>query len=160
MIIYHGSTLTIPQPDIKHSQSYLDFGRGFYATTFQEQAERWAKRKAMRKNTTAIVNVYELNESFDSFHILTFPEDNAAWLDFVCACRKGEDEYTAYDLVIGGVANDDVFRTIDMYFRGVWDKKRTLAELRFYKLNDQYCFISQELIDQNLKFLHSYEVPR
>lgn len=158
MIVYHGSTDSIPRPDNRHSQNHLDFGRGFYVTTFQEQAARWAKRKAMRKGGSAVVNVYDLSESFDGFNVLTFPEDNEAWLDYVCSCRKGSEDYLGYDLVIGNVANDDVFRTIDMYFRGIWDKERTIAELRFYKLNDQYCLISQAMIDQNLKFIRSYEV--
>lgn len=158
MIVYHGSTEVILSPDNRHSQQHLDFGQGFYVTTFQEQAERWAKRKAMRKGGTAIVNVYELSEQFDTFKVLTFPEDNETWLDYVCSCRRGSEAYIEYDLVIGSVANDDVFRTIDMYFRGIWDKERTISELQFYKMNDQYCLILQEIIEQNLKFIRSYEV--
>ena len=131
MIVYHGSTDPIPCPDNLHSQDHLDFGRGFYVTTFQEQAERWAQKQALRKGRAAVVSVYELSESFDAFKVLTFPEDNEAWLDYVCSCRKGSDDHLGYDLVIGSVANDDVFRTIDIYFRGIWNKKRTIAELRF-----------------------------
>ena len=41
MILYHGSTWTIPQPDSKHSQSYLDLGSSFHSTTFQEQAGKY-----------------------------------------------------------------------------------------------------------------------
>lgn len=160
MIVYHGSTLEIPKPDNQHSQNYLDFGRGFYVTSFQDQAERWAKRKAMRKNGPPIVNIYALSEDFSGFEVLSFHGNNEAWLDFICACRKGQDVYRAYDLVIGSVANDDVFRTVDMYFRGIWDKTRTIQELRFYKMNDQYCLLSQRLIDQNLKFIRSHEVPK
>ena len=46
MIVYHGSSKTVRQPDILHSYRALDFGRGFYVTTVREQAERWARRKA------------------------------------------------------------------------------------------------------------------
>lgn len=28
------------------------------------------------------------------------------------------------DIVIGNVADDDVFKTVDMYFRGLWDKEK------------------------------------
>lgn len=122
MIVYHDSTDPIPCPDNPHSQDHLDFGRGFYVTTFQEQAERWAQKQALRKGRAVVVSVYELSESFDAFKVLTFPEDNEAWLDYVCSCCKGSDDYLGYDLVIGSVANDDVFRTFDMYFRGIWDK--------------------------------------
>ena len=48
MIVYHGTTMEIQKPDIKHSKAHLDFGEGFYTTTFLKQAERWAYRKGMR----------------------------------------------------------------------------------------------------------------
>ncbi len=59
MIVYHGSTEIIKNPDVVHSKKYLDFGRGFYITTFENQAKKWAVRKGMRQKKTAIVNVYE-----------------------------------------------------------------------------------------------------
>ena len=46
MIVYHGSICEIVKPDIKHSKRYLDFGCGFYVTTYKNQAERWAIRAA------------------------------------------------------------------------------------------------------------------
>ena len=30
MIVYHGSTEIIKNPDVVHSKKYLDFDRGFY----------------------------------------------------------------------------------------------------------------------------------
>lgn len=99
MTVFHGSNKEIQTPDVSFSKNYLDFGKGFYLTTYQNQAEKW--------------------------------------LDFVCACRNGDNLNEAYDIIIGNVANDDVFKTVDMYFRGLWDKKRTIEELRYYKMNDQ-----------------------
>ena len=43
MIIYHGSTVLVEKPEIRISDSFLDFGTGFYTTTSEHQAERWAK---------------------------------------------------------------------------------------------------------------------
>lgn len=80
------------------------------------------------------------------------------YLDFVCACRKGEPLNQEYDIVVGNVANDDVFKTVDMYFRGLWDKQRVLKELRYYKLNDQICIVRQKILDEVLTFKNSYEV--
>ena len=40
MMVYHGSTEIIKQPDIFHSYRLLDFGQGFYVTTVKEQAMR------------------------------------------------------------------------------------------------------------------------
>lgn len=36
MIVYHGSTKIIKNPQIGFSKKYLDFGEGFYVTTFQD----------------------------------------------------------------------------------------------------------------------------
>ena len=59
MIVYHGSTEIIKEPDVFHSYRLLDFGQGFYVTTVKEQAMRWARRKAgLQKGKQAIVNCY------------------------------------------------------------------------------------------------------
>lgn len=42
MIVYHGSNIDIREPKIIQSNRALDFGFGFYTTTFKEQAEKWA----------------------------------------------------------------------------------------------------------------------
>ena len=98
MIVYHGSTEIIKNPDVVHSKKYLDFGRGFYITTFENQAKKWAVRKGMRQEKNAIVNVYELSEAWDDFKVLSFEKENEKWLDFVCACRKGQPLNKEYDI--------------------------------------------------------------
>lgn len=160
MRIYHGTTEVIENPDVKHSKRYLDFGKGFYLTTYETQAQKWALRKAMRKNTEAIVNIYELDENWERFRVLSFEEENDKWLDFVCACRKGEALNSDYDIIIGNVADDDVFKTVDMYFRGLWDKEKVLGELRYYKMNNQICIVNQETIDKLLTYVDYYEVKK
>jgi len=47
MIVYHGSNVIVEHPDNLHSQEHLDFGMGFYTTTVQLQAERWAKQNSI-----------------------------------------------------------------------------------------------------------------
>ena len=161
MTVYHGGIVEIKNPDIDHSKNYLDFGKGFYVTAYSKQAERWAIRKHMRSGKgCSIVNVYELKDVFSGFRVLEFrdPEDDEKWLDFVCACRDGKDEYKNYDIIIGGVANDDVFKSVDMYHRGIWDKQRTLQELKYFKKNNQIVFINQKAIDELLIFSSSYKV--
>ena len=160
MIVYHGSSEKIEKPDVKFSKKYLDFGRGFYLTSFENQAKKWAIRKGMRQNKQGIVNIYELKDNWKDYKVLSFEEENEKWLDFVCACRKGETLNKDYDIIVGNVANDDVFKTVDMYFRGLWDKKRVLEELRYYKMNDQICIVKQDVLEQILEFKDSYEVER
>ena len=158
MIVYHGSTEIIKNPDVVHSKKYLDFGRGFYITTFENQAKKWAVRKGMRQKKTAIVNVYELSEEWSGFRVLSFEKENEKWLDFVCACIKGQSLNKEYDIIIGNVADDDVFKTVDMYFRGLWNKEKVLNELRYYKMNNQICIVKQEALDCLLTFQKAYEV--
>ena len=158
MIVYHGSSEIIEKPDVKHSKRYLDFGKGFYLTSFEEQARKWALRKGLRQKKQAIVNIYEIKDELSGYRVLSFDEENERWLDFVCSCRNGAELNTEYDLIIGNVANDDVFKTVDMYFRGLWDKERVLSELRYYKMNDQICVVNQKTLDEILQFKGFYEV--
>ena len=158
MIVYHGSTEVIKTPDVIHSKKYLDFGRGFYITSFENQAQRWAIRKGMRQEKTAIVNIYDFSENWDNLRVLSFEKENEKWLDFVCDCRKGIPLNKDYDIVIGNVADDNVFKTVDMYFRGLWSKEKVLDELRYYKMNDQICIVNQETLNRVLTFKKAYEV--
>lgn len=160
MIVYHGSTEVIKNPDVKHSKKYLDFGKGFYLTTYESQAKKWALRKGMRQDKTSIVNIYELNENWEDYKVLSFEEENDKWLEFVCACRKGENINNDYDMIIGNVADDDVFKTVDMYFRGLWDKEKVLSELRYYKMNNQICIVNQNTIHKLLTYVDYYEVKK
>jgi hypothetical protein len=69
MKVYHGSSLIVDKPDVTFSRQNLDFGRGFYVTSYQVQAERWAKRKALRTESSPIISVYELDENYDGFQV-------------------------------------------------------------------------------------------
>ena len=158
MTVYHGTTLIVDEPSAGYSKRYLDFGIGFYITADIKQAENWAKRKAIRLNAKPIVNVYTLSDDLAVYNGLIFDDEDVEWLDFITLCRKGNDEYKKYDYVSGSVANDDVFLTVDMYVRGIWDKDRALSELRYYKTSHQICLISQTLINNDLKFDKSYGV--
>jgi len=152
MIVFHGSNQIVKEPNISYSKNYLDFGKGFYITTFQNQAEKWAKRKASRYGGNAILNVYEFYDDLSKFNVLRFEQEDEKWLDFVFNCRKGLEINKDYDLIIGNVADDDVFKTVDMYFRGIWTKEQTIEQLKYYKMNDQICIVNQNVLDTLLKF--------
>ena len=158
MILYHGSDIIVAHPDTLHSKEHLDFGVGFYTTSIQSQAGRWAKRKAaLNGKTTGFVSMYEAND-MSGFAVQNFGDNLDAWLDFVCSCRDGSDIYRKYDVILGKVADDKVFRVVDMYKRGVWDKERAIKEIHVYETYDQIAYISQKAIDAILVFRGSYEV--
>lgn len=159
MIVYHGSTGVVTLPDVTHSYRRLDFGKGFYVTTVREQAERWARRKAdILGLDRAVVNLYQMEEDCSGLLLRTFREDLSDWIDFVCDCRDGQTEELPYDLVWGKVADDKVFRVVDMYRSGIWEKERALREMRVYPVYDQIAFLTQRAIDRLLVFDSFYEV--
>lgn len=160
MIVYHGSNIIVQKPDVEHSTRHLDFGKGFYVTTVKEQAERWARRKAIINNTSeSFICMYDVKEEWAKFNVKEYAENLEEWIDFVCRCRDGEELYKEYDIITGKVANDRVYRVVDMYKNGIWDKKRALEEIKTYDIYDQIAFISQRAIDDLLMFKESYEVP-
>ena len=153
MRLYHGSTQAIERPNAHHSRKNLDFGQGFYLTSYFDQAAKWARRKALIGKSRAIVNEYELDEDLSDMNVLRFGATDAAWVEFVCDCRRGGTAWRDYDLIVGGVANDKVYFAVDMYYQGIWDMDRTLEALRFYKVNDQWCFVSQSALDAKVRFV-------
>ena len=44
MKLYHGSTEIIKNPIVSYGRENLDFGKGFYTTSIQKQAETWVAR--------------------------------------------------------------------------------------------------------------------
>ena len=86
--------------------------------------------------------------------LVSYGRDN---LDFVLACRGGSKEYQNYDTIEGGIANDKVFNTVELFFTGLIDKSTALQRLKFEKTNNQICFINQEVVDNHLHFESIYE---
>ncbi len=158
MIVYHGSSQIVEYPDVLHSYRALDFGKGFYVTSVMEQAERWARRKAALTGGKAIVNQYKMEDDISGLRIRTFSDDLSDWIDFVCDCRDEGTDYQKYDLIIGKVANDKVFRVVDMYHSGIWSRDRALQEIKAYPNYDQIAFITRTAIEKLLNFERSWEV--
>ena len=159
MIVYHGSLDIVERPDVLHSYRPLDFGKGFYVTTNLKQAEQWAVRKTLIVGKgKPIINTYQMSDHWGDLRVKTFDEDLMEWIDFVCACRDGADIYQAYDLICGKVANDKVFRVVEKYHSGDWERERALKEIRAYPRYDQTAFITQKAIDQLLSFSGYKEV--
>lgn len=146
MILYHGSYLEIDKPDLIHSRDNVDFGKGFYTTPIYEQAVKWCGR-FKRRGQTGIVSKYKFDmEDKGRWNILEFDSYSEEWLDFILNCRDRKDD-TDYDIVIGGVANDKVFNTVELYFEGLIDKKEALNRLRYKRPNLQVCFRSEAVLE-------------
>lgn len=157
MKLYHGSYIAIPKPDIKHSRRQVDFGQGFYTTPLKEQAHSWCN-KFKRNGKQGIISQYDFEENqLSQLKTIKFETYSEQWLDFILACRGGKDTFN-YDIVIGGIANDKVFNTVELYFDGLIDKNEAIKRLRYNKPNLQICFRTQKVIDKYLHFIGSEQI--
>ncbi len=159
MKLYHGSLVVVECPEIIESVRTLDYGKGFYTTTSIDQAKLWVLRKLNGRDKKAgFVNVYDFDEQFASkLNVLTFGSPNEDWVDFVMKNRTQKDFNHDYDIVYGPVANDRVYAAFALYEGGFLSKQQLLAELRAYKLVDQYLFHTEKSLN-TLSFINTIEV--
>ena len=142
MILYHGSFITVDKPDLLHSRDNVDFGKGFYTTPIYDQAKSWCG-KFIRRGREGIISRYQFDETeCGDLKILCFESYSEEWLDFILSCRSGKDT-SDYDIVSGGVANDRVFNTVELYFEQLIDKAEAIKRLRYEKPNMQIVFRSE-----------------
>lgn len=157
MELYHGSSIIVAQPLALAGRRNLDFGRGFYTTRLKSQAQKWATLVASRKkqNSQSLVSIFEYDENgmmASEYVYKYFPRYDMEWLEFVVACRHGKDD-TNYDIVEGGVANDQVIDTVEDYENGRITAEQALDQLKYMKPNNQICFRDQEVVDKYLHFI-------
>jgi len=149
MIVYHGSDTVVDRPAILKAKRPLDFGGGFYVTSNKAQAEAWAIKVAYRNaRREKSINIYhfDISEAKKDLNILIFESADEKWLDFICANRQMrcmED----YDIVIGPVADDRVYRVVVEYENGDIDKAAALKYLKTEKLCDQILFHTERSLD-------------
>lgn len=134
MIVYHGSYTEIQTPEIRTGTYTKDFGQGFYCTIIKEQAQRWAKRY-----NSPVVDVYSMLPN-ESLKIKEFPAMSEDWLDFIIACRHGVKH--DYDIVIGAMANDQIYNFVSDYMDGIITREQFWALAKFKYPTHQINFCS------------------
>ena len=151
MILYHGSIKEIPSPSINIVRDKLDFGRGFYVTELFEQAKIWACERASILNSKPVISTYEITNT-NGLNIHRFDGPSEEWLDFIVANRKGIRTPHNYDIIIGEMADDQVYDSINLYVREYIPKEELLRRIKMQKRNQQVCIVNQEAI-QRLRFI-------
>ena len=73
------------------------------------------------------------------------------FLDFILACRTEKDD-SDYAVVMGGIANDRVFDTVELFLQGLIQKGEAIRRLRFEQPNVQIALRTQEVIAKYLHF--------
>lgn len=162
--VYHAGVEHIQNPDTKHGRAQLDFGPGFYLTDIYEQAVNWSIRRSNKYKREPVVNKYLLRQAELLADVGTrarvFPEYNDEWLDFIVGNWLGQDLWKEYDYIEGGVADDRVVDTIDLYMTGFISRSEAILRLKYLKPNNQICISSQTLIDNYLSFKDSIIIER
>jgi len=148
MKLYHGSNCEVMKPKIISNLRALDFGAGFYLTSSESQAIRWARLVTKRRRSgEPTLNVYEFEvEQISALEVLKFENANEEWLDFVVSNRREDAFINKYDLVIGPVANDNTLPVIDDFMDGKYKKAEAVERLLPQKLTDQYAFLTDDAL--------------
>ena len=152
--VYHGGTNKITSPLSGAGRDNLDFGKGFYITDIRQQAVDWAHRTADRRHLAPMLNVYELDRVsiLANYRCKVFHAYNEEWLDFIVASRLGKRPWLAYDYIEGGVADDRVVDTINLYMADLMSKDKALERLSVHQPNNQMCLLLQDIIDKHLLY--------
>lgn len=149
MKLYHASTMVVEHPRIVNRFATLDFGTGFYTTTHEAQAREFAVKTFFRRGRLGqpTVNVYEADpdEIRRRLNVMQFSSPDADWLRFVVHNRReGRDPSCAADVIIGPVANDDVFETVALYESGIIDEAAAIERFKVKSLYDQVLFCNEQ----------------
>ena len=158
MKVYHGSTVIVEKPNLTKGRKTTDFGKGFYTTTDYKQAKKWAILQKIRiQAEKAIVSVYEVPDNILvlDYMVLRFTGATKEWLEFVINNRRGH-ETAQYDLVMGPVANDQLYFTITLYEKKAITANAAIEMLKTHILFDQLSFHTPESISL-LKFVEAIE---
>ena len=139
MLVYHGGYDTVFSPKIIKNRHTKDFGTGFYCTVIKEQAQRWARRY-----DTPTVSVYSLLINSE-LNILEFQTMTDEWLDFILASRAGKTHN--YDIVIGAMANDQIYNFIADYIDGIITREQFWVLAKFKYPTHQICFCSDKALN-------------
>lgn len=138
MTVYHGGYQAVEKPEIRIGRNTKDFGNGFYCTIIKEQAERWARRYPAK-----IVSIYDVGFQ-EGLSIKEFQNMTEEWLDFIVASRSGKDH--TYDIVIGAMADDQIYNYVSDYIGGVITREQFWALARFKYPTHQIAFCSERAL--------------
>ena len=131
MILYHGSNMAIDTIDLDKCRPYKDFGKGFYLTDIQEQAQRMAARTArmFKGDPTLTAFEFDLKEVMraSGLKVRIFEKPDREWAKFVMSNRDINTVQPCHDYDIENFISEE----------------QLLRELTFSKVTSQYFFHSE-----------------
>ena len=150
MTLYHGSNVKVERPEILVMGFYKDFGYGFYCTSFERQAQKWA----LTKRGSSVVSVYDYRQDM-TLKALSFPEMTEEWLDFVINCRRGITH--DFDIVEGPMADDQIWDYVEDLMEGSITREAFWVLAKFKHPTHQIVFCTPKALE-TIRFERSYEL--
>ncbi len=86
-------------------------------------------------------NIYEYTENRD-LNILNFENATEEWLKFVFKNRQSDELVYQYDIVIGSVADDNLYQILVSYENGIYDMEET--KMWYYSNYDLFRMFLEE----------------
>ena len=145
--LYHGSNVRVNRPEIIVAGFYKDIGYGFYCTSLEKQAHKWA----LTKKGDSIVSVHPSN----ALKTISFPSMTDEWLDFVINCRRGVKH--DYDVVEGPMADDQIWDYVEDLIEGSITREAFWVLSKFKYPTHQMVFCTTQALS-TLTYIKSYNV--
>lgn len=152
MRLYHGSNTDILHIDLAKSKPNKDFGKGFYLTADQHQAQQLAEQRAIFFGGEPIVNTYLFDEHAlqdNALKVKVFEDYSVEWAEFVVAnrCNPNKKAIHNYDIVYGPIANDKVGVQIELFTDKLIDMPTLIQRLKYMPgITFQYFFGTTQAI--------------
>jgi hypothetical protein len=155
--LYHGTNALFDRASLEKSRDCRDFGKGFYTTTIQKQAEQWASTIYKRYGGAGCF-VYEFDFDFsEDLNCKIFDGLSHEWLHLIKENRKKGGLQHNFDLVKGPVANDNTMVVISLFIDGIYSEDAAIRELAFFKANDQVSLHTERALAR-LKLIRRYSL--
>jgi hypothetical protein len=156
LVVYHGSNAKFNRIDLSKSRNKRDFGRGFYMTTLQEQAEQWANVIFDRYGGSGKYLYKLILELPEGLKVKEFDGLTTQWLEMVKENRTQGGIQHNYDVVVGPIADDRTMPTITLYVNGLISEAAAIEQLRYSEPNNQVSVHTEKA----LKYLSLLEKVR
>lgn len=149
--LYHGTYARgITKFDISKSRkSFLDFGRGIYFTTNEQQAMIWSVRHS-REGV-----VYEIELDTSLINIKQYFTYSDKFIETFCFCRAGLEsnvlDIKGYDAVYGYVIDNDketIVKRVNDYTLGNASASEIRGSIKVFDNKDQLCIKNQNILNK------------
>jgi hypothetical protein len=144
MTLYHGTIYQFDTIDLNRSRPFKDFGRGFYVSRTESQAERIAIRNRRFENDLLVesgnkptaqawVYTYKFHtDALSQLNVKEFTEPNDEWVRFVVKNRSSRKQQHEYDIVVGPTANDDTNVVVQAFLNRVYGDPNSELAIRIF----------------------------